>query len=94
MHFNGKCLHVWWEGWLCSLEKEVKVLCQRWEEEEEEKGEEGGGGGEGERRDGVVCGGRLKECWLGCLQDGGGALIIIGAHLRPRRTLTALPPLT
>lgn len=31
----------------------------------------GGGGGKGERRDRVVCGGRLKECWLGCLQDGG-----------------------
>lgn len=31
---------------------------------------------------------------LGCLLDEGGALIIIGAHLRPYRTLTALPPLT
>lgn len=35
------------------------------------RGGGGGCGGEGERRDGVVCGGRLKECWLGCLQDGG-----------------------
>lgn len=31
---------------------------------------------------------------LGCLREEGGALIIIGAHLRPCRTLTAFPPLT
>lgn len=37
-------------------------------------------------------GGRLRECRLGSLQNG-EAFIIIGAHLCPQITLTALPPL-
>lgn len=73
MYLYSKCLKVWGEGWHCSLEEEVKILCQRGEEREDKGGE--GGGGEGERQDGVMCGGgRLKECWLGCLQDGGGGI--------------------
>lgn len=35
------------------------------------KWEEGAVGAEGERWDEGVCAARLKECWPGCLQDGG-----------------------
>lgn len=58
-----------------------------------------GGGGEGEKVGwGGVCmwggGVAVAERALAGLSPGWRALIIIGAHLRPRRTLTALPPLT
>lgn len=45
--------------------------CSKGPVSKSEGGGSGGGGVKGKRRDGVVCGGRLKECWLGCLQDGG-----------------------